>query len=589
MPVVCQTVIGWLEEWAPPLLAEDGDNIGLQVGSRDTGIERVLVTLEVTPEVISEAIKAKAQLIVSHHPLIRDPLARLDYESFPASLAVRLVENRIHFYAAHTNMDAATGGVNDLLAERLSLTEVSILRPVPQERLYKLAVFIPRGHEDEVRQAICNAGAGWTGNYDECTFQVGGTGTFRPLPGAHPFLGRIGVLERAEESRLETVVPETRLRAVIRAMLAAHPYEEVAYDLYPIKNQAPCKTGLGRVGRLPGPKPLGAFAEQVREALGLQAVRLAGDPERTISAVALCGGGAMSLLKRAIEAGADVYVTGDVKHHDALNALGQGIAVIDAGHHATEKIIVPAMAAYLTEKAAAAGAQLEVIVSRVNTDPFRSQGQEAGAFRVQCPKGTRWDTEVGGKSPEAGEKQEQDSKASRENPASGLKNAAHGDPKQSFEPAFRHQTGAPAATGKLLIYIDGASRGNPGNAAAGVVILDEQQEPVLERKKYLGKTTNNVAEYQALILALQEAVNMGAVQVEIKTDSELLARQWNGEYRVQNPGLVPLMQQARRLAGRLQSCKVAHVPREQNKRADALANQAIDEHLKNQESGVSSQ
>jgi ribonuclease HI len=311
------------------------------------------------------------------------------------------------------------------------------------------------------------------------------------------------------------------------------------------------------VGKLPDPKPLRVFAEQVGDALGLQAVRLAGDPERMVSDVALCGGSAMSLLKRAVESGADVYVTGDVKHHDALNALGQGIAVIDAGHHATEKIIAPAMAAYLSEKAAAAGAQLDVIVSQVNTDPFRSQKKEAGARLAGA--------EVKDKRLDAGKNLEQDSEASKRNPA------------------------APAANGKLLIYIDGASRGNPGNAAAGVAILDEQQEPLLERKQYLGKTTNNIAEYQALILALQEAVNMGAVQVEIRTDSELLARQWNGEYRVQNPGLIPLMQQARRLAGRLQSCKVAHVPRERNKRADALANQGIDEHLKNQESGARSQ
>jgi dinuclear metal center YbgI/SA1388 family protein len=543
MPVICQTVIGWLEEWAPPLLAEDGDSIGLQVGSRGTKVEKVLVALEVTPEVVAEAVKEKVQLIVSHHPLIRDPLARLDYDSFPALLAVRLVENRIHFYAAHTNMDAATGGVNDLLAERLGLTGVRVMRPATKERLYKLAVFIPRGHEDEVRQAICNAGAGQvpacgSGNYDECTFLVEGTGTFRPLPGAHPFIGQIGGLERAEESRLETVVPETRLRAVIRAMLAAHPYEEVAYDLCPIKNQEPCKTGLGRVGKLPKPEPLHIFAEQVGDALDQQSVRLAGDPERLVSTVALCGGGGMSLLKRAVEADADVYVTGDVRHHDALNALAQGIAVIDAGHHATEKIIAPAMAAYLTEKAAAAGAQLDVILSRVNTDPFRNQRQEAGIHSTG--------------------------------------QEAEGNP------------APPPASGKLLIYIDGASRGNPGNAAAGVAILDEQQEPVLERKQYLGKTTNNVAEYQALILALQEAVNMGAVKVEIRTDSELLARQWNGEYRVQNPGLVPLMRQARQMADRLQSCKVVHVPRERNKRADALANQAIDEHLNNQEPGANS-
>jgi dinuclear metal center YbgI/SA1388 family protein len=552
MPVVCQTVIGWLEEWAPPLLADDGDSIGLQVGSRGTEVEKVLVTLEVTPEVIAEAVKEKVQLIVSHHPLIRDPLARLDYDSFPASLAVRLVENRIHFYAAHTNMDAAAGGVNDLLTEQLGLAEVRVLRPAPQEKLYKLAVFIPRGHEEDVRQAICNAGAGWIGNYDECTFQVGGAGTFRPLPGTHPFLGRIGALERAEESRLETVVPETRLRAVIGAMLAAHPYEEVAYDLYPLKNKAPGKVGLGRIGRLPDPKPLRVFAEQVGDALGLQALRLVGDSGRPISVVALCGGAAMSLLKRALEAGADVYITGDVKHHDALNALGQGIAVIDAGHHATEKIIVPAMAKYLAEKAALAGERLEILTSRINTDPFLNV----------FPGG--WQAMPALPPDRAGES------------AAAVK-AESMDGSSGCEP----ETGGRETHEKLIIHIDGASRGNPGDAGAGVEILDEQKRPVLESKKYLGQTTNNVAEYQALIIALQESLTLGAGQVEIYTDSELLARQWNGEYRVQNPGLVPLMQQARRLAGRLQSCRVSHVPRERNKKADTLANQAIDEHFKN--------
>ncbi len=551
MPVICQTVIDWLEEWAPPLMAEDGDSIGLQVGSRGTEVEKVLVTLEVTPEVIAEAVKEKVQLIVSHHPLIRDPLARLDYDSFPASLAVRLVENRIHFYAAHTNMDAAAGGVNDLLAERLGLAEIRVLRPAPQEKLYKLVVFIPRGHEDEVRQAICNAGAGWIGNYDECTFQVGGTGTFRPLPDTHPFLGRIGALERAEESRLETVVPETRLTAVIGAMFAAHPYEEVAYDLCLLKNQAPGKVGLGRIGRLPDPKPLHAFAEQVGDALGLQALRLVGDSGRLISVVALCGGAAMSLLKRALEAGADVYLTGDVKHHDALNALGQGIAVIDAGHHATEKIIVPAMAKYLAEKAALAGERLEILTSRINTDPFLNV--YPGSWPVMpAPPSDR-----------AGEPAAA-VKAERMNSSSG------GEP----------ETGGRETHEKLLIYIDGASRGNPGNAGAGVAILDEQKSPVRESKKYLGQTTNNAAEYQALILALQESLTLGAGQVEIYTDSELLANQWNGIYRVQNPGLVTLMRQARRLASQLRTCTVLHVPRELNKRADRLANQAIDEHIK---------
>jgi dinuclear metal center YbgI/SA1388 family protein len=550
MPVMCQTVIEWLEEWAPPLLAEEGDSIGLQVGSRGTEVHKVLVALEATPDVITEAVKEKVQLIVSHHPLIRDPLARLDYDSFPASLTVRLVENRIHFYAAHTNLDAAAGGVNDLLAERLGLAEIGVLRPVPQEKLYKLTVFIPRGHEDKVRQAICMAGAGWIGNYDQCTFRVGGTGTFRALPGTHPFIGQNGTLEQTEESRLETVVPATRLKAVIAAMLAAHPYEEVAYDLLLLKNQMPGKAGLGRVGRLLRPQPLRLFAEQVRDALGLQALRLVGDPERQIAVVALCGGAAMSLLKRAIEAGADVYLTGDVKHHDALNALGQGIAVIDAGHHATEKIIVPAMARYLAEKAALAGARLEILTSRINTDPF-----------VNVFPGS-WQTPPEPSSDRAGE------------PAAVVQ--AEGDSANGGEP----ESGGRLMHEKLIIHIDGASRGNPGDAGAGVEIVDEQKRPVLESKKYLGQTTNNVAEYQALIIAFQESLTLGVGQVEVYTDSELLANQWNGIYKVKNPGLLPLMGQARRLASQFRTCTVTHVGRELNKRADKLANQAIDEHHK---------
>lgn len=261
----------------------------------------------------------------------------------------------------------------------------------------------------------------------------------------------------------------------------------------------------------------------------------------------------MSLLKWALRAGADVYVTGDVKHHDALNALGQGIAVVDAGHHATEKGIVPAMAAYLTNKAKAAGEQLEVMVSRVNTDPL--------SLLLPTPS-----THSGGATP-----------------ADRTPNLIKSTVNRADDPVSRagqEAQGAANVTRRLLIYIDGASRGNPGDAGAGVAILNEQREPLIEKKQYLGQTTNNSAEYQALILALEETLSMRASQVEIYTDSELLARQWNGQYRVQSPGLVTLMQQARRLASQLQFCRISHVPREQNKRADKLANLAIDEHNK---------
>ncbi len=538
MPVLCQTVIDWFEAWAPPLLAEQDDRIGLQVGTAGTEIQKVLVSLEVTPEVVEEAVRERAQLIISHHPLLRDPLADLNYDIFPASLAVKLIENRIHLYVAHTNLDAAPGGVNDILAQRLGLAGVAVLMPSPQ-KLYKLAVFVPRGYEEAVRQAISAAGAGWIGNYSECTFQTAGWGTFRPLPGADPFLGKVGELQKVREVRLETVVPEHAMRAVVQAMLDSHPYEEVAYDVYLLNNRAG-QAGLGRVGRLPEKRPLRVFAKQVRDALGLQGVRLVGDPGRSVDRVALCGGAGMALMPRAARVGAEVFVTGDVKHHDAHKALELGIAVIDAGHHGTERVVVPAMANYLVKQAAAAGERLEVVVSSINTEPFVAQDQFL-------------------ESREAG---------------------PDGDPAASEQISPQQKILQQETPQQLIIHIDGASRGNPGPSGAGVVILNKHRQPLAERMQFLGSTTNNVAEYQALVLALQSCLELGADQVEIYTDSELLARQWSGAYRVQSPGLIPLMQQARQLAGRLRSCKVFHVPRERNKRADALANQAIDDDRK---------
>ncbi|MGB9793156.1 MAG: YqfO family protein, partial [Thermacetogeniaceae bacterium] len=213
------------------------------------------------------------------------------------------------------------------------------------------------------------AGAGWIGKYSECTFQLSGTGTFRPLVGTSPFIGKIGELERVSETRLETIVPESKVDVVVRAMLGSHPYEEVAYDLYPLKNPGK-RFGFGRVGKLPQPMTLGSFAERVKESLGQKAVRVVGQLERMVSRVAVCGGSGAALLHQAIRSKADVYVTGDVRHHDALNALAQGIALIDAGHHGTERVIVSVIADYLKDKANEEGCALHVEVSEVNTDPF---------------------------------------------------------------------------------------------------------------------------------------------------------------------------------------------------------------------------
>lgn len=371
MPVKCGTIMRWIEEWAPPFLAEDKDNIGLLVGSPEMEIQRILVTLEVTQEVVDEAVRKGAQMIVSHHPLFRDPLYRIRFDSYPASLVVRLIQHNIAVYAAHTNLDAAEGGINDILARRFGLTDVDFLVPTREERLYKMVVFVPSGYEEVVRGAMCSAGAGWIGKYSDCTFQTGGTGTFRPLAGASPFLGKVGELEKVSETRIETIVPEGKLESVVRAMMSTHPYEEVAYDIYPLKNRGK-RFGLGRVGKLPRPQTLGEFAEELKHLLGQQTVRVVGQLDKTVSRVAICGGGAAVFLNQAVRAGADVYVTGDVRHHDALNALAQGIALIDAGHHGTERVIVPVLAGYLRDKATEESYDLLVEVSEVNTDPFQS-------------------------------------------------------------------------------------------------------------------------------------------------------------------------------------------------------------------------
>lgn len=370
MSVECQKIFNWIEEWAKPELVADWDRVGLLVGSPSDEVQKVLVTLDVTGDVITEAVKENVQLIVAHHPLYRDPLPYLRSDLYPTSHVYRLIQKGIALYAAHTNLDAAPGGINDILANQLGLVDVELLLPTVEENLYKVVVFVPVGHEDQVRQAMCSQGAGWIGNYSDCTFQLEGTGTFRPLEGTSPFIGETGQLEKVPEFRIETIVPQKKLDKVLAGMMAAHPYEEVAYDIYPLKNKG-AKMGLGKVGKLPEPLTLAEFARKVKDCLKLEVVKVSGDPERSISKVALCGGSAMMLLEYAVKSGADVYMTGDVRHHGALDALDQGIAVVDAGHYGTEQVVVPVLADYIREKAKETGDELTVVVSQVKTDPFK--------------------------------------------------------------------------------------------------------------------------------------------------------------------------------------------------------------------------
>jgi dinuclear metal center YbgI/SA1388 family protein len=369
MSVRCDEIFKLIEEMAPRHLAEAWDNAGLQVGDPGAEVKKVLLSLDVNLSVAGEAGEKGAGLIVSHHPVMLKPLKSIRFDRPEGELITYLIKNNISVYAAHTNLDTAAGGVNSVLADKLGLRDLSVLHQTGRERYIKLAVFVPAGHVENVRNAIAEAGAGWIGNYSHCTFMTPGTGTFKPLEGTSPYIGRAGEIEQVEEIKLETIVPAGGLKSVIQAMFKAHPYEEVAYDLYPLENAGPAH-GLGRVGVLAEPISFHQFAGRVKAALNLSAIRLGGSPESTVKKVAVCGGSGAELWPAALSAGADTLVTGDVKYHVAQDILAAGLKFVDAGHHGTEAVVLPVLRSYLLDRCRQANMDIEFLLSETNTDPF---------------------------------------------------------------------------------------------------------------------------------------------------------------------------------------------------------------------------
>jgi dinuclear metal center YbgI/SA1388 family protein len=359
----------YMEELAPLAWAEAWDNVGLQLGDPDRPVQRILVALEATDAVVDEAIAAEADLLVVHHPPIFKALKAIRFDTPIGGRLERLIRAGVGVYAAHTNLDQAPGGTNDTLAALVGLTEFTVLHKVSEEPYMKLVVFVPRGHEDAVRGALAAAGAGHIGNYSHCTFQSPGTGTFLPLEGANPFLGERGRLEHADELRLETILPESLVSGAVRAMISAHPYEEVAYDLYPLAN-AGRPRGHGRIGRLAEPVTLGALAGRLKAALGLTQVTAVGNLDGIIRMVAVGAGAGGDLVAHASRQGADVLITGDVKYHTAQDALDAGLSMIDIGHYHSERIVVGPLAAWLRERLRQDGLSVAVAQAQAGTDPF---------------------------------------------------------------------------------------------------------------------------------------------------------------------------------------------------------------------------
>ncbi len=347
MAITVREIQRMLETLAPSALAESWDNVGLLVGDPAGEVTGVLVALDATAAVLDQAAAREAQLLVVHHPLIFSGLKRLTEDGGTSNLVRRLVREGRGLLALHTNLDSAPEGLNQYVADLLGLYEIRPLIPSEARLLLKLVVYVPATHADAVRAAIGAAGAGHIGHYAECTFGVEGTGTFRPEAGTHPFIGQAGVLERVPEMRLETVVPRAALGRVLPALLASHPYEEVAYDLLPLENSWP-GAGLGRIGILATPITAGTFRDLVNTALGTRRALLVGRPERLVRTVALCTGSGGDFAEQAFRAGADCYLTGEVKHHQALLARDRDWTLVDAGHFPTERPAVDLLASRLS-------------------------------------------------------------------------------------------------------------------------------------------------------------------------------------------------------------------------------------------------
>lgn len=367
MAVNGQEIIRIFETWSPKKLAcMENDPIGLAIGTLNKAVSKVLVTLDVNDAVADEAIATGCELIIAHHPPIFRKLANLRTDNPAGALYEKLIKHDIAVYAAHTNLDVATGGVNDLLADALGLTERTLLEQTYSEQLMKLVVFEQQANAEVLRQALAAAGAGHIGQYEACSFSSQGEGRYMAQQGATPTKGQVGALHVEQEQRIEVVFPQSLKNRVLKAMLNTHSYEEPAYDLITLDIETN-NMGLGRVGRLAQPMTLRNFVTLVKEALHVPAVRIVGDPDAIVSKVAVVGGDGNKYIYAAKRAGADVFVTGDMYFHVAQDAQAIGLQIVDPGHH-VEKVMIAGVATKMT--ALCNKLDVEFMQSSINTEPF---------------------------------------------------------------------------------------------------------------------------------------------------------------------------------------------------------------------------
>lgn len=358
-------IIGAIEQYAPPIYQESYDNCGLQIGDSAAEATGALICLDITEAILDEALERNCNLIIAHHPLLFTGLKRITGRNYVERVVIKAIKNNLNLFAAHTSLDNMHNGVNAKIAEKLGLVQTSILAPKPST-LSKLYTYVPVSHAHTVRDALFAAGAGHIGNYSECSFNTPGTGTFKGNEATQPFIGTAGgERETAEEYKIEVLVPKHAERTIINALKAAHPYEEVAYELIPISNTNQ-NIGAGMVGNLLTPLPPLDFLALVKRIMNTGCIRHTALGNKAIERVALCGGAGSFLLPDAIKAKADIFITADYKYHQFFDAENQ-IIIADIGHYESEQFTSEIFESIIKKKYP----NFAVLLSNLSTNPVK--------------------------------------------------------------------------------------------------------------------------------------------------------------------------------------------------------------------------
>lgn len=357
-------IVSALERFAPLPLQDGFDNAGLQIGLTEAEAAGALLCLDVTEAIIDEAISLGCNLIISHHPLIFKGFKSLTGKDYVERCIMKAIKNDIVIYSAHTNLDNAQGGVNYKIAEKIGLKNIRFLSE-KEEMLLKLVMFVPESHAENVRQALFNAGCGHIGNYDSCSYSTTGEGTFRAGEGTNPYCGEVGELHREPEIRIETILPGFKKAAAIKALISAHPYEEPAFDLYPLKNKW-AQSGSGIVGELDVAETELDFLKWIKKIFEVDCLKHNKLSGRLIQKVALCGGAGAFLLPNAIAADADVFITGEIKYHEYFGHES-GILLAEIGHYESEQYTKEIFYSIIKEQFP----NVNIYNSKVNTNPIK--------------------------------------------------------------------------------------------------------------------------------------------------------------------------------------------------------------------------